>query len=42
MQTEEIRQALLLGNCYIPVVMGILAIFLLSGYKLKEEDLKNE
>ena len=42
MQTPEIRQALLLGNCYIPVAMGFLAIFLLSGYKLKEEDLKNE
>lgn len=39
MQTPEIRQALLLGICYIPAVMGLLAVFLLSGYKLKEEDL---
>ncbi len=40
MQTPEIRQALLLGMCYIPAIMGLIAVFLLSGYKLKEEDLK--
>lgn len=40
MQTEAIRQALLIGMCYIPTVLGLIAIVLLAGYKLKEEDLK--
>lgn len=39
LQTPQIRQALLLGMSYIPVSMGLLSIVLLSGYKLKEEDL---
>jgi len=38
---EDVRQALLLGMSYIPAVMGILAIVLLTGYKLKEEDVKD-
>jgi glycoside/pentoside/hexuronide:cation symporter, GPH family len=38
MQTSSIRQALLLGVCYIPAVLSIVAIILLAGYKLKEED----
>lgn len=37
-QSPEIRHALLLGVSYIPAVMGILSIWLLSGYKLKESD----
>jgi GPH family glycoside/pentoside/hexuronide:cation symporter len=40
MRTPEIRQALLLGVSYIPAVTGIIAILLLAGYKLREEDLK--
>ncbi|MFC6197685.1 MFS transporter [Ponticaulis profundi] len=40
MTSPEIRQALLLGIAYIPAAMGLLSIFLLSGYKLKEEDLQ--
>ena len=40
MQTGAIRQALLLGVCYIPGLLGIVSIFLLAGYKLKEADLK--
>ncbi|NBC38153.1 MFS transporter [Novosphingobium sp. FSY-8] len=40
MQTPAIRQALLLGVCYIPAVLGIVSIALLAGYKLKQEDLK--
>jgi glycoside/pentoside/hexuronide:cation symporter, GPH family len=40
MRTPEIHQALLLGMCYIPTIMGLIAIVLLAGYKLKEEDLK--
>lgn len=37
-QSEDIRQALLLGVSYIPAVMGVMSIWLLSGYKLKESD----
>lgn len=40
-QSEEIRQALLLGVAYIPAAMGILSIWLLSGYKLKESDISS-
>lgn len=40
MRTPEIKQALLLGVCYIPGILGIVAIVLLAGYKLKQEDLK--
>lgn len=40
MQTGAIRQALLLGVCYIPGLLGIASIFLLAGYKLKETDLE--
>lgn len=38
MRTPEIRQALLLGVCYIPGFLSIAAITLLAGYKLKQED----
>ncbi|MEO0574819.1 MAG: MFS transporter [Pseudomonadota bacterium] len=38
LQTPAIRQALLLGVSYIPMVAGCVAIGLLAGYKLKEED----
>lgn len=38
MQTPQIRQALLLGVCYIPALLSIVAIVLLAGYKLKQED----
>ncbi|MEO0413110.1 MAG: MFS transporter [Pseudomonadota bacterium] len=38
-QSEDIRQALLLGVSYIPAVMGVLTIWLLAGYKLRQEDL---
>ena len=40
MRTPAVRQALLLGISYIPAVMVAASIFLLSGYKLREEDLK--
>ena len=40
MRTPAIREALLVGMCYIPTVMGLLAVLLLAGYQLKEEDLK--
>ena len=40
MQTPAIRQALLLGVCYIPGLLGLVSIALLAGYKLKEADLK--
>lgn len=39
-QTPAIRQALLLGVCYIPGGLGLISVLLLAGYKLKEEDLK--
>jgi GPH family glycoside/pentoside/hexuronide:cation symporter len=39
MQTPHIRQALLLGVCYLPAALGIISIILLSGYKLTQEDL---
>lgn len=35
---DDVRQALLLGVSYIPAVMGLVTIFLLAGYKLKETD----
>lgn len=40
LQSPEVRHAILLGMSYIPAVMGILSIWLLAGYKLKESDLK--
>ena len=40
MQTPAVRQALLLGICYIPTVVVTLSVILLAGYKLREEDLK--
>ena len=40
MQSPAIRQALLVGMTYIPASMGILSIVLLTGYKLREEDMK--
>ena len=40
LQSPEVRHSILLGMSYIPVVMGLLSIWLLSGYKLKESDLK--
>lgn len=39
-QSPEIHQALLLGVCYMPVVLGTLSIILLSGYKLRREDIE--
>ena len=41
MQAPAIRNALLLGMSFIPAVMGILSIFLLSGYKLREQDINS-
>lgn len=41
MQTPAIRQALLLGMAYIPAAMGLLAVALLWGYRLREEDLNS-
>ncbi len=41
LQTEPIRQSLLLGMSYIPAAMGILSIILLAGYKLKAEDVSD-
>lgn len=38
LRTPEIRQALLLGVSYIPIAAGLIAVVLLSGYKLTEED----
>jgi len=40
LQSPEVRQAILLGMSYIPAAMGIMSIWLLSGYKLTEADLK--
>lgn len=37
MQSPAVRQALLLGMCYIPVVMGLLSMLLLKGYRLDEQ-----
>lgn len=41
MQSPQVRRAILLGMAYIPAVMGLLSIWLLSGYKLTETDLKS-
>lgn len=41
LRTPAIRHALLLGMSYIPAVMGIMSIFLLMGYKLKESDVSD-
>ena len=40
LQSPQVRHAILLGMSYIPAVMGLLSIWLLSGYRLKESDLK--
>lgn len=40
MRTPEIRQALLLGVCYIPGILGLVSIVVLAGYRLREDDLK--
>lgn len=40
MRTPAVRQALLLGVSYIPAIMVTTSIFLLTGYKLREEDLE--
>ncbi len=37
--TPAIRHAILLGKSYIPAAMGVIAIILLLGYKLTEEEL---
>jgi len=37
--TPAIRHAILLGKSYIPAAMGVVAIILLLGYKLTEEEL---
>lgn len=39
-QSPEIRHAMLLGVTYVPVIMGLTSIWLLSGYKLKKEDIE--
>ena len=41
MQSPKVRQAILLGMSYIPAVMGLLSIWLLSGYKLTEADINS-
>jgi len=41
LQSPAVRQALLLGVCYIPVVMGLLSIFLIRGYQLDEKALSD-
>ncbi|MFK7829441.1 MAG: MFS transporter [Congregibacter sp.] len=41
MRTPEIRQSLLLAVAYIPMVMNLLSIYLLSGYRLSQEDLES-
>ena len=38
LQSPAIRQALLLGVCYIPAVCCFLSIFVLWGYRLTKED----
>lgn len=38
-RSPEIRHAILLGMAYIPVLMGVLSIVILSGYKLKQSDI---
>jgi len=40
LQSPAVRQALLLGVCYIPAVMGTLAIILIQGYRLNEQELE--
>ena len=40
LQSPKVRQAILLGMCYIPAAMSLVSIWLLSGYKLTEADLK--
>lgn len=39
LRTPEIRQSLLLAVAYIPVVMNLLSIYFLAGYRLTQEDL---
>lgn len=39
-KSPEIRHAMLLGVTYVPVIMGLTSIWLLSGYKLKKEDIE--
>ncbi len=41
LQSPKVRQAILLGMAYIPAVMGLLSIWLLSGYKLTESDINS-
>ena len=41
LQSPQVRHAILLGMSYIPAVMGLASIWLLSGYKLTEADLKD-
>ena len=41
LQSPQVRHAILLGMSYIPAVMGLLSIWLLSGYKLTEADLNS-
>lgn len=40
LRTPEIRQSLLLAMSYIPIAMNLLSIYLLSGYRLSQEDLE--
>ncbi len=39
LQSPAVRQAFLLGMAYIPVVMGLISIFLIRGYRLDEKAL---
>lgn len=39
LQSPAVRQALLLGICYIPIVMSIFAIVFIRGYRLDEQTL---
>ena len=39
LQTPEVGKALLLGMSYIPTAMGLLAMFILTRYRLTNEQL---
>lgn len=40
LQSPAVRQALLLGIAYLPAAMNILAIWILSGYRLTEAEIR--
>lgn len=39
MQSEEVKQALLLGVCYLPAGLGVLTMVVIAGFKLDEKSL---